>query len=60
MHLDRGALGVEAKPGLALLVGADAVVSNEGPNDRTALLQENLMLLLPSLPSPVQTFQPVV
>ncbi len=31
VQLDRGALGVEAEAGLPLLVGADAVVGDEGP-----------------------------
>ncbi len=40
MQLDGGALGFEAEAGLSLLVGADAVVGDEGPActcDRTTL-----------------------
>ena len=60
MQLDRGALGVEAKSGLALLVGADAVVGDEGACDGTVLPSWIVVPTLPCLCARVQTLQTLV
>jgi hypothetical protein len=60
VQLDRGALGVEAKSGLALLVGADAIIGDESAYDGTALPS---WIVVPTLPYPrarVQTLQTLV
>jgi len=49
VQLDGGALRVEAEARLALLVGADAVVGDEGACDRTALLRWTIVPTLPRL-----------
>jgi len=60
MQLDRDALRVEAKSGLGLLVGADAVIGDEGAErgcDGTALPVWTVVPPLPCLPFLVQTIQ---
>jgi len=63
VQLDRGALRVEAEAGLPLLVGADAVVGDEGPAcacDRTILPVWNTVPTLARPSSWVQAYQTLV
>jgi len=60
VQLDGGALRVEAEAGLALFVGADAVVGDKGAGDGTALLLWTIIPTLPRLPSPVRPLQTTV
>jgi len=63
MQLDRGTLGLEPEAGLALLVGGNAVVGDEGAycgRNGTALPGWTVFPILARLPSPVQPFQTAV